>query len=320
MSRLNELRLMSRVAQLYYEQNQKQAQISELLHISQATVSRLIARAQAEGIVRITIAPPNGTYPHLEEGLRRRYGLGEAIVAECYEDREDPILSAVGSAAAYYLESTLGPGEVIGLSCWSATLLRMIDSVHPVKRVQAERVVQILGGIGNPSVQSHATQLTTRLASLTGAQPMLLPAQGVTASSAARAVMLEDAYIRETTAQFDRLTMALVGIGGLQPSFTLWNSGNAFSAEELTDLEQRGAIGDMCLRFFDAAGRAVESPFDERVTGITLAQLKAVPHVIAVAGGERKTAAIHGALLTGAVNTLVTDKFTAERILGQFGS
>lgn len=310
---------MARVAELYYGQNQKQAQISELLHISQATVSRLLARAHAEGIVRITIAAPTGTYPHLEDGLRRQYGLGEVIVADCYEEREESVLAAVGAASAYYLESTLRAGEVIGLSCWSATLLRMVDSVHPIKRIQAERVVQILGGIGNPSVQSHATQLTTRLASLTGAEPMLLPAQGVTASSAARLVMLEDAYIRETTAQFDRLTMALVGIGALQPSFMLWNSGNAFSNEELTDLERRGAVGDMCLRFFDAEGRAVESPFDERVTGITLAQLKTVPHVIAVAGGERKTEAIHGALLTGAVDTLITDKFTAERILGRYG-
>ncbi|MBP0573670.1 hypothetical protein J8J27_23500, partial [Mycobacterium tuberculosis] len=105
----------------------------------------------------------------------------------------------------------------------------------------------------------------------------------------------------------------------LQPSFMLWNSGNAFSNEELTDLERRGAVGDMCLRFFDAAGKPVESPFDERVTGITLEQLKAVPHVIAVAGGARKTAAIRGALLTGAVNTLITDKFTAERILSREG-
>ena len=72
----------------------------------------------------------------------------------------------------------MSEGDVIGISSWSASLLRMVDAIHPMKRPHAERVVQILGGLGDPSVQSHATQLTTRLASLTGAEAQLLPAQG----------------------------------------------------------------------------------------------------------------------------------------------
>lgn len=315
MGRLYELRLMVRVAQLYYEKNLKQAQISKQLHLSQATVSRLLSRATDEGIVRITINAPRGTYPQLEDQLRGRYGLAEAIVAECYEDREEAILSAVGSAAAYYFETTLSPNEVIGISCWSSTLLRMIDAIHPVKRVQAEKVIQILGGIGNPTVQGHATQITTRLAALVGADPVLLAAPGVTASSAARLVMLGDGYVRTAMEEFRRITTALVGIGTLEPSYGLHNSGNSFAADELADLAKRGAVGDICLRFFDASGRRVESPFDERIIGISLEELEKVPRVVAAAGGAQKTVAIHGALLGGWVNTLITDKFTAERVL-----
>ena len=69
------------------------------------------------------------------------------------------------------------------------------------------------------------------------------------------------------------------------------------------------------MRFFDANGRKVDSPFDERVVGITLDELKSVPHVIGLAGGARKTATIHGALVGGWVKTFITDKFTAERLL-----
>ena len=74
-------------------------------------------------------------------------------------------------------------------------------------------------------------------------------------------------------------------------------------------------VGDICMRFFDAKGQIVDSPFDERVIGITLPELKAVPHVIGVAGGARKTATIYGALVGGWVDTFITDKFTAERLL-----
>ena len=66
MSRLNELRLMTRVAQMYHVDGLKQAEISGVLHISQATISRLLKRAETEGIVRITITPPRGTFPELE--------------------------------------------------------------------------------------------------------------------------------------------------------------------------------------------------------------------------------------------------------------
>ena len=315
MSRIYELRLMARVAQLYHENNLKQAQISKQLHLSQATVSRLLSRAVDEGIVRITINAPRGTYPQLEDQLRDRYRLAEVVVAECYEDRDEAILSAIGSAAAYHFESTVSPDEVIGISCWSSALLRLVDAIHPIKRLKAEKVIQIVGGIGNPAAQSHATQITTRLASLVGADPVLLPAPGVTASSAARLVMLGDGYVRSTMEQFRRLTMAIVGIGTLEPSYMLHNSGNTFAADELSDLKERGVVGDICMRFFNADGQIVDSPFDERVIGITLPELKAVPHVIGVAGGARKTATIHGALAGGWVDTFITDKFTAERLL-----
>ena len=315
MSRTDELRMMLRVAQLYYEDEFKQADISNRLHISQATVSRLLKRAEEEGVVRVTLAVPRGTYPQLEGALRQRYGVDEAIVAECYEDREEAILSAIGAAAAHYLEATLREGDVIGISSWSVSLLRMVDAIHPMKRVRAERVVQTLGGIGDPSVQSHATQLTTRLAALIGAEPQLLPAQGVVSSSAARLVMVGDLYVRAAMEQFRRLTVALVGIGALQPSLMLANSGNAFTDEELRDLARRGAVGDIGLGFFDRKGAPVHGPLDERVIAITLEELKVTPRVIGVAGGERKVEAIRACLTGQLVNVLVTDKFTAQKLL-----
>lgn len=315
MSRTDELRMMLRVAQLYHEDKLKQAEISKRLYVSQATVSRLLKRAEDEGVVRISIAAPRGTYPHLESALRSRYGLDEIIVAECFEDREEPILSAIGAAAAHYFESTLSEGDVIGISSWSASLLRMVDAIHPMKRPRAERVVQILGGIGNPGVQSHATQLTMRLAGLTGAQAQLLPAQGVVNSAAARLVMLGDSFVRAAMDQFGRLTIALVGVGALQPSIMLANSGNAFTDEEMRDLARRGAVGDICLRFFDRDGAPVRGPLDERVIGATLEDLKRVARVVGVAGGERKAEAIGACLRGRLLNVLVTDKFTAQRLL-----
>ena len=140
--------------------------------------------------------------------------------------------------------------------------------------------MQILGGIGNPGAEVHATQLTRRLANLLGGVATLLPAPGAVGSADARRVMLKDRYVQEAMALFKSITLALVGIGAVEPSKLLAASGNVFSAQELKSLSDRGAVGDICLRFFDAAGAPVATPLNDRVIGIELAELKRVERVV----------------------------------------
>lgn len=316
MGRVNELRLIARVAQMYHVEKKRQAEIAEVLRLSQATVSRMLKRAEEEDIVRTTVIPPPGTFAELEAGLRETFGLTEAIVADCTEDRDGAIMARIGEAAAHFLEVTLAPGEIIGVSSWSQTILRMVDNIHPMKAAKARYVVQTLGGMGDPSVQAHATQLTTRLARLTGAEPRLLPVQGVASSREAKLVMLADPFVRETMDLFSRITLAIIGIGAVAPSELLARSGNIFSPQELARLHEDGVVGEMSLRFFGRDGRPVRTPLDERVIGLTLEELGRVGRVMALAGGQAKTEAIAGALKTGIIDVLVTDKFTAARLTG----
>ncbi|NKL77111.1 sugar-binding transcriptional regulator [Rhizobium leguminosarum] len=315
MTRLNELRLISRVAQMYHMEGRRQAEIAQHLRLSQATVSRMLKRAEAEDIVRTSVIPPAGTYSELEGALREKYDLPEAIVVECTEDRDGAIMARIGEAAAHLLEVTLAPGEIIGVSSWSQTIFKMVENIHPQKSAQAKYVVQTLGGMGDPSVQTHATQLTTRLARLTGAEPKLLPVQGVTSSREAKFLMQADPFVRETMDLFGSITLAIVGIGAVEPSELLARSGNIFSSRELSDLAEAGAVGDISLRFFDKNGKPVKTPLDDRVIGLPLEDLERVDRVIALAGGSKKTDAIAGALRVGVIDMLVTDKFTAQRLI-----
>ncbi|MBY5715255.1 sugar-binding transcriptional regulator [Rhizobium leguminosarum] len=315
MTRLNELRLISRVAQMYHLEGRRQAEIAQHLRLSQATVSRMLKRAEAEDIVRTSVTPPVGTYSELESALREKYDLPEAIVVECTEDRDGAIMARIGEAAAHLLEVTLAPGEIIGVSSWSQTISKMVENIHPLKSAQAKYVVQTLGGMGDPSVQTHATQLTTRLARLTGAEPKLLPVQGVTTSREAKFLMQADPFVRETMDLFGSITLAIVGIGAVEPSELLARSGNIFSSRELSDLAEAGAVGDISLRFFDKNGKPVKTPLDDRVIGLPLEDLERVDRVIALAGGSKKTDAIAGALRVGVIHMLVTDKFTAQRLI-----
>lgn len=314
MARLDELRLMSKVARMYHQQGLTQTQIMQRLNIHQSTVSRVLQRARREGIIRVVVSAPSGTHPELEEEIEQRFSLDDAIVVDTTE-AEEQIVRDLGAAAAFLLENTLRPSDVIGISCWSAALLAMVNAMHPSQRASDSRVVQILGGVGSPGAAMHATNVTRKLASLINAEVTLLPAPGVVGSSEARQVLLKDPYVQEALRLFPSVTVALVGIGAVEPSNLLADSGNVFPERELRKLSARGAVGDICLRFFDERGQPVVTALDERVISMDLVQLRRVPRVIAVAGGARKSAALRGALAGGWINVLVTDRAMAERLL-----
>ena len=314
MSHLDELRLITRVARMYYEWEMKQSEIAKQLDLSQATVSRLINRSKEEGIIRISVNLPNGVYTDLEETLVKKFGLRDAIVVDSLEDDEKLIQRDLGAATAYYLESAIRPNEIIGISSWSATLLAVVDSLHSLPKKPGLKVVQLLGGVGNPAVEAHATRLTSRMAQLVNGEPIYLPVAGVLATPAARDILMADDVTLQAVRLFDNVTTALVGIGAIDPSPLLAQSGNIFSPQELDLLRSEKAVGDILLRFYNRNGALVETGLEKRVISMSLEQLSKVNRAVGVAGGYRKYAGILGALRGRWINILVTDHFTAERL------
>ncbi len=315
MARIDELRLMTRVARMHYEQAMRQSDIAKQLGLSQATISRVFNRARDEGIVRISVNVPQGVYADMEEELIAAYDLRDAIVVDCVSENEQIVQRDVGAAAAYYVETTIKPNEVIGISSWSSSLLALVDAMHQVPRKPGVQVVQILGGVGNPSAEVHAARLTSRLARLVNGQATFLPAPGVVGSKESLEVLLADSYVQEAMALFDQVGLALVGIGAVEPSELLAESGNIFSGTELDILRSAGAVGDILLHFFDENGQPVDTSLNNRVISMSLPQLQDVDRAVGVAGGKRKQKAILGALRGDLINVLITDCFTAGRLL-----
>ena len=314
MSALPETRLITKVASLYHEQKLTQTDIAKRLGISQVTVSRLLKRAEESQIVRTTVISPPGAFLELEDALERKFGLAQAIVAESPSDADEAIQAAIGAAAAYFLMTTVGSDEIIGVSSWSASLLAMVDQMHPVRKIERCKVVQVLGGLGNPAAEAHANHLVTRLARLVNGEPCFLPAPGVVGAASSVNVLLKDPYVRQTVELFGKLTIALAGIGSLEPSSLVASSGNVFSATELQEIRAHGAVGDICLRFYDGTGREVQDAVGNRVIGIDLDTFRHVPRAVGIAGGNRKYAAILGALRGKHINILITDQFMAAEL------
>jgi len=316
LSNSEDTRLMTKVARMYHEQGVRQPEIAERLHISQPRVSRLLKKAVESGIVRTTVMAPRGVFAELEDEVERIYDLREVVVADAGDEEDELVITpALGAAAAFYLETTLSGGERIGLSSWSSTLLATVDSMRPRHSHECESVVQVLGGLGQPSAQARATHLVGRLVQVTGAKATYLPAPGLVATAQTRQALLREDSISQAVDAFPHLTVLLAGIGSLQPSQLLRASGNAVGPDDEDLLRNIGAVGDVCMRYFDKDGRSVESHLDERLLGIDGATLRSIPRRVGVAGGRRKHEAIRAALLGGWINTLVTDSATAAYLV-----
>lgn len=312
------LGLMTKVAKLYYEQNLKQPEIAARLGISQSRVSRLITEAQEAGIVKINIVAPENVYPDIEDELREKLGLRDVVIAHNEEPDEASIQTVIGIAGANYLETTLAPKDSVGISSWSATLLSVADAMSG-RFARAKEVVQLQGGVGNARAQALATRLTDRFARLTGAEPRFLPAPGLVGSREVRDALLNDNYLQETVAAWQKLNVLLLGIGSVEPSPLLSESGNTVSTEDLELLRSAGAIGDVCSHFFDAEGRDVGQFIEERLIGLSRETLKSVARRVGFAGGLRKVEPIISAAKGGWINVLVTDSTTAKAMLRQLG-
>jgi DNA-binding transcriptional regulator LsrR (DeoR family) len=314
MARVDELRLMAKVARMYYIQELNQQAITEKLQLHQSTISRMLKKARTLNLVRFSIATPPGTFADLEDQLTSRFDLKDAVVVDCPAEG-DAMVRDLGTALAYFLETTLKPGTVVGISSWSRSLFAMVDALHPGDYCSDGKVVQILGGgVGNVGSQFHAIHLAQRLAGSIGAKPVLLQSPAIVGSAEAQRVLSRDPVVQEASILFDKLDLALVGIGSMEPSKMLAVSGNMFSRAERSELQRLGAVGDICFRFFNAEGQPIKSPLMKRVIGIDLDKLHACKRVVGVAGGIQKVQAILAALRGSLIDVLITDQRTAEAL------
>ena len=164
-------RLVTKVALLYHHSGLKQTEISKRVGISQPQVSRLLEQAQAMRIVRTTVVVPEGLHAQLESELESKYQLEDVHVAEVADPEDEAsLLRDLGSALANQLPSLLTGARTVGFTSWSRTLRAAIDDLLPVADSGVERVVEMLGDVGEPVLQHEAAQATASLASMLGAE------------------------------------------------------------------------------------------------------------------------------------------------------
>lgn len=307
-------RLLTKISKLYYEQALTQQDIADRLQLSRPKVSRLLQEATERGIVRITVLSPAGFHTDLEQALEQQFNLLEAVVVEVGQHAtQDVVVRELGIAAASYLQRTLIDDDIIGIS-WGTTLNAMVNALSPMESLNTH-VVQLIGGLGPPEAEVHASDICRRFARLMNSKLTLIAAPGIVDTLETKQALLSDRHIRSAFDLFPTIKMAFVGIGVPLPTSVVMRDGSIMTQAQLDHLLAVGAVGDIGLRFFDVYGKAVTSPINDLVFGITLDQLQKIDRVVGVAGGLHKFQAVCGALRGNLINILITDAALAHRLV-----
>lgn len=207
---------MIRVAQLYYDEGFTQQKIAKLMGLSRVTINALLKKARETGIVSIWIVDDEVCQvDDLEEQLKARFGLKDAVVVECPQGSEDLVRRHIGMAGARYLEGILKDGDTLACS-WGRTLWELASVLKPGQR--RINVVQLNGGLGQVFDRSLPSELARHLAQVFGGQYFYLHAPGIVENGAIREAMLSDGAIRETIARANGADVAACGIGSLAHS------------------------------------------------------------------------------------------------------
>ncbi|HEY6057683.1 MAG TPA: sugar-binding domain-containing protein [Candidatus Limnocylindrales bacterium] len=295
-----------RASRLYYELGQTQERIAELLGVTRPQVSRLLKRARAEGIVEIRVIDRTTVESVDADRLQERYGLHAIHLAPRLGGPEDLTRRMVGRVAAYVMREVLRDGLTVGVgegAAIGATLDAMTDDGGSAVRITT---VALNGGGWSVAGQPAAP---IRLASIVGGFCQELPAPGIVATPELRRALLEHVGLQAVVAMWNRLDVAIFGIG------SYLRADNWLGADTVRELEERGAVGEVIVAPFDIDGRFVSERLRERTIGFDARELPRVPTTIAVATGTGKVAPILGALRAGVMKVLVTDEATAAAVL-----
>ncbi len=295
--------MLHAVAKMHYVAEMSQVQIAKQLGLSTATISRLLQRARAEGIVRIEVrdvfAPDQ-----LGAELARKLGLAQVEVVDA---PASGVLSALAVPLARMLDAAnLRNGNVLMIG-WGRTVSAVIEAGLP--SMQGVLVVPSTGGMQQHAQHFQSNEFSRRAAEVTGGVPHFIHAPYLP-DAGALDLFLADSSVQDSVGLWGRIDAAVVGIGqpyGLDRPAT--------GAPTLIEAELADAAGDVVRHYFTPDGQILNWRGEGRMIAVSAQQLRATRLVIGLAVGEAKVPSIIGAARAQLVTALVTDTRTAEALL-----
>ena len=333
-------------ASMYYVQGETMEVIAHHLRVSRSTVSRLLARARQEGVVRVTLVQPGGA-GSLEGRMTQAFGVRTHIVPVREGTTEIHRLQQVASVAAAHMVDLIealaeqagngGPqvqdpagsggegsvqgrgsgGVVVGVA-WGTTMSE-VSAALPSRSVPGLTVVQLNGASDPVREGPSAGELLSRMRLSLGARTISFPVPAFFDHVATREAMWSERSVKRVLAVTRRASLAVFGVGALDalngalPSQVY--EGGHLTARDQAVLRRQNVVGDVCTVLLRSDGSWRDVTLNARATGPTPAQLSRIPRRLCVAAGTGKARALLAALRARTATDLIVDDATARTVL-----
>jgi DNA-binding transcriptional regulator LsrR (DeoR family) len=305
----DEEELALHVARRYYLDDQSKVDVAKALGLSRFQVARLIADARRRGQVRIEIGAPGRLDEGLGRGLAESLGIGRAVVVQGSGSTES--VKHVAEALGQVLGEVVREGDTLGI-CWSRpveALARTLEALQPCT------VVQLAGALHLTGDRLGSVEVVRALAAVSGgtAHPVYAPL--VVDSAETAQALRRQPSIAGSLDLAAGADVAVFGVGSWRPS------GSAVYDTVADEVRQEavaaGAVGEVSGRLLAADGSPVRTALDDRVVGVSLDGLHAVPTRIVTAHGAHRAEATVAVVRAGLVGTLVVDDALARALLAR---
>ncbi|UFU05399.1 sugar-binding transcriptional regulator [Ruania halotolerans] len=302
----SELILMRDVSIDFHLEGKSKVEIAKERDLSRFQVARLLSSARDLGIVRIAISLPEESDSELGAQLSAELGV-DVSISPSHSDvgqRRELLARTVARA----VRDRVREGMTVGMS-WSRTIeaaAQYIDQLAPCEIVQLVGAQPVQGS-------GDSLELIQRFKAMPGVRTWPIWAPLVVRDAATATGLREQPQIAEALAKAGSLDLAVVAIGGWsRPTSTVYPN---LSDADLEAARAGGTVGECSGRLFDADGREVQTPLDERVVAVTLEQLRRTPEVIACGFGAPCAPAVRAAVRGGFASALVLDAECAQAMV-----
>jgi DNA-binding transcriptional regulator LsrR (DeoR family) len=302
---------LTRMASLHYLEGKTQAEVARVLGLSRQKVQRMLRQARELGVVEINIRNLSTVSLDLGKKFRSRFKLKEAIITASHPT-EVGRRHSVARAAASYLDRHLSDGMVVTVGM-GRNSGEIPEFFHPSRAIHCT-FVSAMGSSPHVRESINPNNICRRLAANAGGRGVYLHAPANVESKQVRDILLAQEAVGPIIKQAKKADIAVVGIGTPSHDATLVRM-DCISKTEAKRLADSGVVGDLLGTCFDEGGQVIDTDMHGRLVGLTLADLRHIPTVIAVVSERGKSRAILGALRTGVIHILITETENAMEVM-----
>lgn len=301
----------ARAGWLYYVAGNTQDEIARKLGVSRQSAQRLVSLAVSEKLIKVRLDHPIAHCMELSVRIVEKFGLKSCEIVPSDPDAPSSIVG-VAQAGAAEMERHLKSKHPKIITIGTGRALRAcVEQLSPMD-CPRHSIVSLLGNMMSDG-SATAYNVVIRMAERVNARhyPMPLPVHA--RSSEERRILHSQEPVHNILELARQADVTFVGIGNMDEGSPIYVDG-FLTRDELRAYHKAGAVGEIISWAYDGDGYIIDGLVNDRVNSAPLIVNSPNP-VFGIAAGEAKVTAIRGALKRKLVNCLITNEYTASRLL-----